>query len=100
VVAEGTCEASPLALMASSASFESAHVHAVYNEIALDFSRTRHSRWPFLEKFLNQLPAVRLLFLSLFYSTRDDADPPTTLREALSSTLELGMGNTSDVEAC
>lgn len=40
-------------------SFEAAHVHTVYNEIALDFSRTRHSRWPFVQRFLDQLPAVR-----------------------------------------
>ncbi|GAA6007142.1 uncharacterized protein JCM10292_004133 [Rhodotorula paludigena] len=38
------------------ASFESAHVHAVYDEIASDFSRTRHSRWPFVERFLDSLP--------------------------------------------
>ncbi|GAA5852484.1 hypothetical protein JCM9279_003466 [Rhodotorula babjevae] len=38
------------------ASFESLHVHAVYDEIAADFSRTRHSRWPFVERFFGRLP--------------------------------------------
>ncbi|GAA5921952.1 hypothetical protein JCM1841_005012 [Sporobolomyces salmonicolor] len=44
-----------LSSLATPASFESAHVHAVYDEIASDFSRTRHSRWPFVEHFLDQL---------------------------------------------
>ncbi|GAA6023924.1 hypothetical protein JCM10207_009277 [Rhodosporidiobolus poonsookiae] len=39
----------------SSPSFEAKHVHQVYDEIALDFSRTRHSRWPFVERFFAQL---------------------------------------------
>ncbi|GAA5941565.1 hypothetical protein JCM3775_005112 [Rhodotorula graminis] len=38
------------------ASFESLHVHAVYDQIAADFSRTRHSRWPFVERFFERLP--------------------------------------------
>ncbi|GAA5912430.1 hypothetical protein JCM8208_005168 [Rhodotorula glutinis] len=38
------------------ASFESLHVHAVYDQIAADFSRTRHSRWPFVERFFDRLP--------------------------------------------
>lgn len=41
------------------ASFESEHVHVVYDQIALDFSRTRHTRWPFCQRFLEALPAVR-----------------------------------------
>ncbi|GAA5894346.1 hypothetical protein JCM6882_007637 [Rhodosporidiobolus microsporus] len=45
----------------SSASFEAEHVHAVYNEIAHDFSRTRHSRWPFVERFLDRLPPGSLV---------------------------------------
>lgn len=36
--------------------FEQDHVHEVYNSIALDFSRTRHTCWPFIESFLNNLP--------------------------------------------
>ncbi|GAA5877498.1 hypothetical protein JCM1840_003873 [Sporobolomyces johnsonii] len=44
-----------LSSFAAPASFESTHVHAVYDEIASDFSRTRHSRWPFVERFLDQL---------------------------------------------
>ncbi|GAA6035592.1 hypothetical protein JCM8097_004918 [Rhodosporidiobolus ruineniae] len=47
--------------MLPSSSFEAAHVHAVYNEIAADFSRTRHSRWPFVERFLNSLPSGSLV---------------------------------------
>ncbi|BGP33578.1 tRNA methyltransferase, has a role in tRNA modification [Rhodotorula toruloides] len=39
----------------SALSFESEHVHAVYEEIAADFSRTRHTRWPFVERFLDSL---------------------------------------------
>ncbi|GAA5894383.1 hypothetical protein JCM6882_007644 [Rhodosporidiobolus microsporus] len=45
----------------SFASFEAEHVHAVYNEIAHDFSRTRHSRWPFVERFLDRLPPGSLV---------------------------------------
>ncbi|GAA5833070.1 hypothetical protein JCM11251_006503 [Rhodosporidiobolus azoricus] len=45
----------------SSASFEAEHVHVVYDEIAQDFSRTRHSRWPFVERFLGGLPAGSLV---------------------------------------
>lgn len=41
------------------ATFESAHVHAVYDQIALDFSRTRHTRWPFCQRWLEALPKVR-----------------------------------------
>ncbi len=40
------------------ATFESAHVHAVYDQIALDFSRTRHTRWPFCQRWLEALPTV------------------------------------------
>jgi len=40
--------------------FESSHVHSVYNAIASDFSRTRHSRWPFVEQFLESLPSGSL----------------------------------------
>ncbi|BGP17882.1 hypothetical protein JCM10213_000960 [Rhodosporidiobolus nylandii] len=47
--------------MPSTSSFEAEHVHAVYNEIAADFSRTRHSRWPFVERFLAGLPAGSLV---------------------------------------
>ncbi|GEM08574.1 alkylated DNA repair protein alkB-like protein [Rhodotorula toruloides] len=39
----------------SALSFESEHVHAVYEEIAADFSRTRHTRWSFVERFLDSL---------------------------------------------
>ncbi|KAK4049912.1 tRNA methyltransferase, has a role in tRNA modification [Microbotryomycetes sp. JL221] len=35
--------------------FEQTHVHVVYDLIAQDFSRTRHSRWPFVERFLDSL---------------------------------------------
>lgn len=50
---------------ASSSTFEAEHVHVVYDQIALDFSRTRHTRWPFVSHFLASLPAVRsLLYLS------------------------------------
>ncbi|BGP49772.1 tRNA methyltransferase, has a role in tRNA modification [Rhodotorula kratochvilovae] len=45
-----------MAALPQAASFESEHVHAVYDEIASDFSRTRHSRWPFVERFLHSLP--------------------------------------------
>ena len=38
--------------------FESTFVHRVYDQIAQDFSRTRHSGWKFIEHFLEQLPAV------------------------------------------
>ncbi|GAA5905903.1 tRNA (carboxymethyluridine(34)-5-O)-methyltransferase [Sporobolomyces salmoneus] len=41
--------------------FESSHVHTVYNAIASDFSRTRHSRWPFVESFLSSLPPSSLV---------------------------------------
>lgn len=41
--------------------FESSHVHSVYNAIASDFSRTRHSRWPFVEQFLESLPSGSLI---------------------------------------
>ncbi|GAA5852143.1 hypothetical protein JCM8547_006681 [Rhodosporidiobolus lusitaniae] len=47
--------------MSSSHWFEAEHVHTVYNEIAQDFSRTRHSRWPFVERFLAGLPAGSLV---------------------------------------
>lgn len=40
-------------------SFEQAHVHAVYDTIASDFSRTRHKAWPFIEDYLAGLPFVR-----------------------------------------
>lgn len=39
-------------------SFEAEHVHVVYDHIAKDFSRTRHTRWPFVSHFLESLPAV------------------------------------------
>jgi tRNA (uracil-5-)-methyltransferase TRM9 len=42
-------------------SFETSHVHSIYNEIASDFSRTRHSRWPFVEAFLKSLPTGSLV---------------------------------------
>jgi len=42
-------------------SFESSHVHSVYNAIASDFSRTRHSRWPFVEQFIQSLPPGSLI---------------------------------------
>lgn len=35
-------------------------MHQVYDQIAHDFSRTRHSGWKFIEHFLEQLPAVRI----------------------------------------
>ncbi|GAA5933712.1 tRNA (carboxymethyluridine(34)-5-O)-methyltransferase [Sporobolomyces koalae] len=41
--------------------FESSHVHSVYNAIASDFSRTRHSRWPFVQHFLESLPPASLV---------------------------------------
>ncbi|GAA6017274.1 hypothetical protein JCM11491_000614 [Sporobolomyces phaffii] len=41
--------------------FESSHVHTVYNAIASDFSRTRHSRWPFVQSFLESLPPGSLV---------------------------------------
>ncbi|KAL7339753.1 hypothetical protein BJY59DRAFT_651145 [Rhodotorula toruloides] len=44
-----------MSITPSALSFESAHVHAVYEEIAADFSRTRHTRWPFVERFLDSL---------------------------------------------
>ncbi|KAI5474419.1 alkylated DNA repair protein alkB-like protein [Pseudohyphozyma bogoriensis] len=42
---------------ASPASFEASYVHTVYSHIASDFSRTRHTRWPFVQDFLSALPA-------------------------------------------
>lgn len=39
--------------------FELEHVHKVYQLIANDFSRTRHSTWPFIDTFLLSLPSVR-----------------------------------------
>ncbi|GAA6060657.1 hypothetical protein JCM10212_001213 [Sporobolomyces blumeae] len=47
--------------MTDPAEFEASHVHTVYNEIASDFSRTRHSRWPFVEAFLTKLPTASLV---------------------------------------
>ncbi|ORY69406.1 hypothetical protein BCR35DRAFT_294516 [Leucosporidium creatinivorum] len=47
----------PPSLAAASSSFEAEHVHVVYDQIALDFSRTRHTRWPFVSQFLASLPA-------------------------------------------
>ncbi|KAK4050224.1 tRNA methyltransferase, has a role in tRNA modification [Microbotryomycetes sp. JL201] len=35
--------------------FEAEHVHVVYDHIAQDFSRTRHTRWPFVERFIHGL---------------------------------------------
>ncbi|KAM0786276.1 hypothetical protein ACM66B_001756 [Microbotryomycetes sp. NB124-2] len=35
--------------------FEARHVHVVYDHIAQDFSRTRHTRWPFVERFIDSL---------------------------------------------
>lgn len=40
----------------SALNFEQSHVHQVYDLIAQDFSRTRHTRWPFVETFLESLP--------------------------------------------
>lgn len=49
--------------MATTAAFEAEHVHAVYDEIAADFSRTRHSRWPFVQRFLDALEPPGALVL-------------------------------------
>ncbi|KAG0656219.1 Alkylated DNA repair protein alkB 8 [Rhodotorula mucilaginosa] len=46
---------------ATTAAFEAEHVHAVYDEIAADFSRTRHSPWPFVRHFLDALPPAALV---------------------------------------
>ncbi|KDE02144.1 hypothetical protein MVLG_07283, partial [Microbotryum lychnidis-dioicae p1A1 Lamole] len=35
--------------------FEAQHVHLVYEHIASDFSRTRHSTWPFVQQWLQRL---------------------------------------------
>lgn len=45
----------------ATAAFEAEHVHAVYDEIAADFSRTRHSPWPFVRHFLDSLPPASLV---------------------------------------
>ncbi|KAM0753406.1 hypothetical protein T439DRAFT_324047 [Meredithblackwellia eburnea MCA 4105] len=37
-------------------SFESSHVHSVYDAVAKDFSRTRHKKWPFVHNFISSLP--------------------------------------------
>lgn len=63
----------PPSLAAASSSFEAEHVHVVYDQIALDFSRTRHTRWPFVSHFLASLPAVR---------------PPSSFPRALSGAVE------------
>ncbi|TQS33897.1 hypothetical protein Golomagni_05744 [Golovinomyces magnicellulatus] len=41
----------------SATSYESTHVHAVYNAIAPHFSATRHKPWPFVCTFLEGRPA-------------------------------------------
>lgn len=43
------------------AHFESSFVHNVYNQIAEHFSSTRHSAWPGVVEFINQLPACSLI---------------------------------------
>lgn len=48
-------------VMKSSNEFESVHVHQVYEQIAADFSRTRHKPWPLITNFISNLPLVRLL---------------------------------------
>lgn len=48
-------------MTAATAAFEAEHVHAVYDEIAADFSRTRHSPWPFVRHFLDSLPPAALV---------------------------------------
>lgn len=48
----------PLQAPARMSSFESAHVHSIYDSIASDFSRTRHTQWPFVHSFLSGLPVV------------------------------------------
>lgn len=50
------------------AEFEAQHVHVVYDQIATDFSRTRHTRWPFVSTFMSQLPAVSSPFALLYSS--------------------------------
>lgn len=45
----------------NASTFESSHVHTVYDAIASDFSRTRHSRWPFVEHFLESLSPSSLV---------------------------------------
>ena len=45
----------------ATALFEAEHVHAVYDGIAADFSRTRHSPWPFVRHFLDALPSASLV---------------------------------------
>ncbi|GAA5879249.1 hypothetical protein JCM3774_003534 [Rhodotorula dairenensis] len=47
----------------ASIAFESEHVHAVYDHIAHDFSRTRHSPWPFVQHFLDRLSPPGALVL-------------------------------------
>ncbi|CZT19089.1 probable methyltransferase [Ramularia collo-cygni] len=38
-------------------SYESEHVHTVYEEIASHFSSTRYKPWPIIERFIKDLPA-------------------------------------------
>ncbi|KAF3355933.1 hypothetical protein VdG1_06671 [Verticillium dahliae VDG1] len=41
----------------TAATYESTHVHAVYEAIAPHFSATRHKPWPRVASFLDSLPA-------------------------------------------
>lgn len=83
----------------SALSFESEHVHAVYEEIAADFSRTRHSRWPFVERFLDSLaPVCCSSRVQSFLSHADRARK--SCREVSYWMRARGTGNTSAVEAC
>lgn len=83
--------------------FESEFVHQVYDQIAQDFSRTRHSGWKFIEHFLEQLPAVRFTSPALFTLSRVvSAEQETNaffvvFREVSFWTQDAGMGNISGV---
>lgn len=83
---------------AAALTFEQSHVHQVYDVIASDFSRTRHTRWPFVERFVEQLPSSSVVLdagcgngkylgvdscLSCDYQP---ARPPAALAEAAEAT--------------
>lgn len=76
-------------MTATSASFEQDHVHAVYESIAKDFSRTRHTCWPFVQTFLDQLPVVWTL-VSQYYTLITDR---INRIEQGSLVLDAGCGN-------
>lgn len=83
----------------ASATFEAQHVHQVYDHIAKDFSRTRHTRWPFVQHFMDKLESVSFDDLRLPLERRhltECASVPLLVNRARSySMLGAATGNTS-----